>query len=82
MKKLLELKNQRLLAAIRSCKTRHFKHWTIAWISDPNLRQFVDEVSIIKGKKPREMSKTVYINIYNIYTLTIAIHMIWIPKLI
>jgi len=49
IKKLLELKNSRLLAAIRHCKTRHYKHWTLNWINQERLRKLMNEVTIIKG---------------------------------
>jgi len=51
LKKLLELKNERLLAAIRSCRTRHFKYWNFDRISEQDLRKFMDEVAIIRGVK-------------------------------
>jgi len=54
IKKLLELKNSRLLAAIRHCKTRHYKHWTLNWINQARLRKLMNEVTIIKGVRIAE----------------------------
>jgi len=49
IKKLLNLKNSRLLAAIRHCKTRHYKYWTLDWINQERLKKLMNEVTIIKG---------------------------------
>ena len=51
IKKMRDMKNRRLLAAIQNCRTRHFKHWTIKKMTAGRLRQFLDQVEIIKGVK-------------------------------
>jgi len=51
MKLMRDLQNRRLYAATQTCKTSHFKHWSLGRIPAEKLKLFVEQVLILKGIK-------------------------------